>query len=183
MINVDIAITQAINSLSGRSPPIDFLVSQVSALAVPALIFLVAIQWWRRANRLHVRHVLVAAGLSFLVGLLFNQLILLFVHRARPYEAGITHLLIARSSDPSFPSDHATATMAIASAFLLHRMRTVGLWFLVAALLVMLSRIYVGTHYASDVLGGAITGFAAAALVGRFYPEGTKLDRVITNIL
>lgn len=182
MYNVDVAITQAINSLSGRSAAIDFLMVRISAIAVPVLIFLVAIQWWRRPNRPHVRHVLVAAGLSFLVGLFLNQLILLIVHRVRPYDAGVTHLIIARSSDPSFPSDHATATIAIASAFLLHRMRGTGLWFLSAAILVMLSRVYVGTHYASDVLGGALTGLVAAALVRAFYPEGTRLDRMITSI-
>ncbi len=82
---------------------------------------------------------LVASGLSFLLGLAINQVILLLVHRIRPYDAGISHLLIAPSADPSFPSDHATATFAIAAAFLLHGMRRVGFWFLAAALLVTVS--------------------------------------------
>jgi undecaprenyl-diphosphatase len=102
-------------------------------------------------DRPHTRHVLVAAGLSFLLG---NQLILLLIHRMRPYDGGVTHLLIARSADPSFPSDHAAATFAIAAAFLLHGMRRMGLWFLAAAALVAFSRVFIGTHYVSDVLGG-----------------------------
>lgn len=182
MLDFDAAITHAINSLSGRSAALDFMMIEISAVAVPVLILAVAIQWWRKSNRPHVRHVLVAAGLSFLIGLALNQLILLFAHRVRPYDAGVTHLLIARSSDPSFPSDHATATIAIASAFLLHRMRATGMWFLAVAILVMLSRIYVGTHYVSDVLGGAVTGFVAALLVRASYAEGTRLDRMITSI-
>lgn len=182
MLDFDAAITHAINSLSGRSAALDFLMIEISAVAVPLLVLAVAIQWWRKSNRPHVRHVLVAAGLSFLVGLALNQLILLFAHRVRPYDAGVTHLLIARSSDPSFPSDHATATIAIASTFLLYRMRATGMWFLALAILVMLSRVYVGTHYVSDVLGGAVTGFVAAMLVRAFYAEGTRLDRMITSI-
>ena len=126
---------------------------------------------------------LLAAGLSFLLGLALNQLILLFVQRLRPYATGVTHLLIAKSTDPSFPSDHATASAAIAFAFMLHGMRRQGLYFLAAALVVMVSRIYIGTHYASDVLGGAVTAFVAAALVRAFFREGTAVDRMVTGIL
>jgi undecaprenyl-diphosphatase len=108
---------------------------------------------------------------------------LLFVHRIRPYDAGITHLLIEPSADFSFPSDHATATFAIAATFLMHRMPRRGLLFLAAATLMIYSRVYVGTHYASDVLGGALTGIVAAGLVRSMYHEGTRVDRLITNIL
>ncbi|SEE72010.1 undecaprenyl-diphosphatase [Rhizobiales bacterium GAS191] len=155
----------------------------ISAIGIPLLVLAVAVQWWRQTDRLHIRHVLAVAGFSFLLGLDLNQLILLFVHRMRPYDGGITHLLIARSGDPSFPSDHATAIFAIAAAFLLHGMRRLGFGFLAAALLMAVSRVYVGTHYASDVLGGALTGIVAAAVVRSVYWEGTCADRFITGIL
>ena len=112
-----------------------------------------------------------------------NQLILPFVQRMRPYDGGVTQLLIAPSVDPSFPSDHATATFAIATAFLLHGMRHLGLGFLAAALLVTFSRVYIGTHYASDVLGGAMTGVFAAVIVRAAYREDTRINRLITGIL
>lgn len=182
LYDLDAAATHAINSLSG-SAVIDLLMIWVSAIGVPLLVLAVAVQWWRRGGRPYDRHVLVAAGLSFLLGLAINQIILLLVHRVRPYDGGITHLLVDRSSDPSFPSDHATATFAIAAAFLVHRMRRIGLWFLAAAALVSFSRVYVGTHYVGDVLGGAVTGIVAAALVRALYREGTRLDRRITSIL
>ncbi|HEV2595043.1 MAG TPA: phosphatase PAP2 family protein [Sphingomicrobium sp.] len=182
MNNIDVGATQAINQLAGRSSLLDFCMVGVSAVAVPLLILTVALQWWRRRDRLHVRHVLVAAGLSFLLGLALNQVVLLFVQRQRPYNAGLTHLLIATSTDPSFPSDHATASAAIAFAFLLHGMRREGLWFSAAALVVIFSRVYIGTHYVSDVFGGALTALVAAALVKLLYREGRPVDRVITRI-
>ncbi len=183
MYHLDTFLTHAVNNLAGTNAAIDFLMIWVSAIGVPLLVLAVAGQWWRQGDKDHTRHVLVASGLSFLLGLAVNQIILLLVHRIRPYDAGVSHLLIAPSADPSFPSDHATATFAIAAAFLLHGMRRVGFWFLAAALLVTVSRVYIGTHYVSDVLGGALTGVLAAIAVRALYWEGTRLDRLVTRIL
>jgi len=61
-------------------------------------------------------------------------------------------------------------------------MRRAGLSFLAAATLVTFSRVYVGTHYASDVLGGALTGILAAFIVRTGYREDTRIDRLVTGI-
>ena len=94
MYQLDVFMTQAVNSLTGAAA-LDMLMVWVSAAGVPLLVGLVAVQWWRRDHRQHVRHTLVAAGLSFLLGLGINQVVLLFVHRIRPYDIGVSHLLIA----------------------------------------------------------------------------------------
>jgi undecaprenyl-diphosphatase len=180
---MDDAITQWINAPAGKSAPFDTIMISLAQYGAPLLVLLVMLQWWSRHDRLHVRHTCIAAGLSFLIGLGLNQIILLFVHRVRPYDAGVSHLIISRSSDWSFPSDHATATFAIATAFLLRGPKRRGLAFLAGALLVCVSRIYVGTHYFSDVLGGAVTGIFAAAAVRALYLEGTRIDRLVTGVL
>lgn len=182
MYGLDVAVTQAINGLAGN-PAIDFLMIWVSMIGVPILVAAVALQWWRKADRPHVRHVLLAAGASFALGLAFNQIVLLLVHRVRPYDAGITHLLVAKSTDPSFPSDHATASVAIAAAFLFAGFRRTGFAFLAAAALVMFSRVYIGIHYFSDVIGGAFTAIVAALLVRALYREGSRFDRIMVAIL
>jgi undecaprenyl-diphosphatase len=155
----------------------------ISAAGVPLLILAVAAQWWAKADRRHTRHVLVATGFSYLLGLAFNQMILFFVHRLRPYDSGVTHLLTERSADFSFPSDHTTAVFAIAASFLLHAMPRRGFVFTAAAVIVAISRVYIGTHYVSDILGGALTGIMAAVLVRLFYWQGTRADRFVTGIL
>jgi undecaprenyl-diphosphatase len=183
MTPLDQAITRWINMPAGSHPLLDSLMTAVTQYGVPVIVLLVILQWWGRYDRLHVRHACAAAGLSFLIGLGFNQIVLLFVHRLRPYDAGVTHLIISRSADWSFPSDHATATFAVATAFLLQGLRRRGLALMAAALLVCLSRIYVGTHYASDVLGGAASGIIAAGTVRVAYWPGTRIDRLVTGIL
>lgn len=176
-------ITALINALAGNYPLLDSFMIALTQFGVPLVVIMAALQWWSRNERMHVRHVAITAGLSFVLGLGINQLILLFVQRARPYDAGVTHLIIPPSADPSFPSDHATAVIAVVAAFLLQGLlrRTAQLGF--AALLIMWSRVYVGTHYITDVAGGALTGFAAAMLVRAVYREGSRLDTVVTGIL
>jgi undecaprenyl-diphosphatase len=89
-------------------------------VGVPLLVSLVVACWWSKIDRKHVRHTRIAAGLSFLIGLGLNQIILLFIHRVRPYGPGISHLIISKSADWPFPSDHATASITIVAAFVLH---------------------------------------------------------------
>jgi undecaprenyl-diphosphatase len=107
---------------------------------------------------------------SAALALAANQAISSIWFRARPTDAhpgeAVLHFVPA-SADPSFPSDHAGAAFAIAFAVLFVSRRP-GVWFLVAAAAIGLSRILVGLHYPGDVLAGAAVGFAAAWIVSRF---------------
>lgn len=183
MIALDTTLTTWINGWSRHFIAVDLLMTWTSALGIPVLVLAVAVQWWLPRPDRFKRHVLVAAGLSFLLSLGLNQVVLLFVQRLRPYDVGISRLLVERSADFSFPSDHATASVAIAAAFLLHGLKRQGLAFLAAAGLLAVSRVYIGTHFLSDVLGGAITGVAAASTIRAAYREGTRADRLVTGIL
>lgn len=183
MQNLDDAVTRYINALAGKNSVLDFCLIHASAWAVPILVLAVAAQWWIGNDRSSNRHVLIAAGFSFGLALAINQVILLFVHRVRPYDMGITRLMIERSNDSSFPSDHATATIAIAAAFFLNHSPRRGVVFALLAVVICVSRVYIGTHYASDVLGGAITGVLGAYAVSILYRQNTRLDRILTRIL
>lgn len=183
MPGFDATATQTINALAGHNAALDDLLIHASAWGIPALVLAVAAQWWLPGDRLRNRHILIATGLSFGLALALNQIILLFVHRMRPYDAGLTRLLIERSADPSFPSDHATATVAIAAAFFLHRAPRRGLVFAIAAVVICFSRVYIGTHYVGDVLGGAVTGIVGAIVAMILYRPNTRLDRILARIL
>lgn len=180
---MDETVTHWINALAGSSALLDVIMVQITQFGVPLLVLLVILQWWSKVERIHIRHICVAAGLAFIFGLVINQIILLFVERVRPYDAGVSHLIVGRSSDWSFPSDHATAAFAIVTTFLLNGTVRRGIAFLAVGLMVAVSRVYVGTHYVTDVFGGAVTGGLAAFAVRLIYQEGTKLDRIVTGIL
>ena len=179
---MDQAVTSWINSFAGHNLNLDGVMIAVSHFGIPLMVAFVILQWWSKVERLHVRHTCIAAGLSFLLSLGINQLILLFIHRVRPYDAGISHLIFSRSADWSFPSDHAAAALAIAAAFLLHHLRLRATILTIAALVVCWSRVYVGSHYATDVLAGGLVGVIAAILVSSFYRQGSRLDLFVTSI-
>ncbi len=87
------------------------------------------------------------------------------VARTRPYIAvdGL-HRIIEAQSDYSFPSGHTACSFAAAVVVFLMCPRKVGAPVLVLAFLISLSRLYVGVHFPTDVLGGAVIGTAAALL-------------------
>ena len=61
----------------------------------------------------------------------------------------------------SFPSGHATGTMVMAVWFGYHYKKWLP-YFLTFALIISFSRVYVGVHWTSDVLGGMLLGFIIA---------------------
>ncbi len=182
LFGIDAGLTHFINSFSGQTWIADELMLVISLVGVPLMVLAVASHWWSRVNRFQARHVALTAGFSFLLALAFNQIILLFVQRVRPYEVGVSHLLGSPSSDPSFPSDHTTAAFAIAFAFLFRGKSRQGSIFAMCATVVSLSRVYIGTHYVGDVLGGGLTALTAAILVCLVYRENSFLNRRLTLI-
>ena len=64
----------------------------------------------------------------------------------------------------SFPSGHATSVFAVATALADGCPRLAWLFYAVAAAIAA-GRIYLGRHYLSDVLGGAVIGIAVSAII------------------
>lgn len=97
------------------------------------------------------------------------------VGRVRPHQSGFVTARTVESSPAtsySFPSGHAATAVAgaLAGARLAPAAAPV-LWGL--ATLMAVSRIYVGVHYPSDVLAGALLGLLCAYLVlGGRHPSG-----------
>ena len=106
-------------------------------------------------------------GATVLLALLFGALVtnILFkplFARIRPYEVidGLV-LLVDKQSDYSFPSGHSCAAFAAATVCWKMLPRPYGGSILLLAALMSFSRLYVGVHYPSDVLGGILIGTAA----------------------
>jgi undecaprenyl-diphosphatase len=131
-------------------------------LAVAALWFLDrpgAVRKWKLASA----SALASAGLALLIAQAIGKI----WARDRPFVAHPgAHVWGARTHDQSFPSDHATASFAIATAILLFD-ATAGWIFVAAAVVISVGRVFIGVHYPTDILAGALLGIGTALFVVR----------------
>lgn len=103
---------------------------------------------------------------ALLFSLLINNILLKnLVARTRPYYVveGLIPL-IKKPTEFSFPSGHAGSSFASACVLYRRLPKKFGVPILILAVLISFSRLYVGVHYPSDVLAGALTGWICSRL-------------------
>ncbi|WP_245006785.1 bifunctional DedA family/phosphatase PAP2 family protein [Pseudomonas mandelii] len=170
LLLADSAIYRALQGL--RSKPGDAVMIAITELGdskVVGAVTIVVLLWflWKRAWRTAGYWLVAIAGASAL-----NTIIKVALHRARPGE-----LLYSGWSAFSFPSGHSTVNVVLYGflAFLIARDIRPA-WRLAVALgaatlifLIAFSRLYLGAHWFSDVIGGLAFGSAWLALLGLSY--------------
>jgi undecaprenyl-diphosphatase len=155
MHSPDLALFNWLNGFAGHTPWLDALMI-VCAKYAPVVFALVLLgcwlRWrpdWQRAAALAGVAALLALGIGQLVGMAFP--------RARPYAVTAATVLVPHAPDTSFPSDHAILALAV-TVVLATASQRLALWLAGFSLLVLISRVYIGVHYPTDVLGGALLG-------------------------
>ena len=133
------------------------------------------------------RRIGIIAGASIAIEAIITNLIIKnVVARTRPYEVveGLVNL-IEKQKDYSFPSGHSGASFAVAGALIIIAMlglpaiakdggfsriktstayKVFAIVTLIYAVLIAFSRLYVGVHYPTDVLGGTVLGIGTSIL-------------------
>ncbi len=164
MSSIDFRLFQLINQFAGKWHLVDGLMTDI-AKAGPLLFVIPIIYLWFKKDAAD-KQAVILTGLSAALALVVNILIGHAYFRPRPFASHHVNLLLGKSPDASFPSDHATFSFAIASLIFL-KDRRIGIPSIMLATMVSISRVFVGTHYPFDVLGGALIGSTTSVLLWR----------------
>lgn len=147
-----------------RRPWLDDIMLLASAIGSGAFI------WWVTALIASVFPDKRAAAWRMLLAVAFTFAINDWVFkpafdRLRPYQVDASITVIESKPDTSaFPSGH--AAMAVAGALAGSRLIPYSAWFWwPLAAIIAVSRVYIGVHWPSDVMAGALVGLAAAWFV------------------
>lgn len=176
--SLDIYINTHVSLLHGRvlNTVMLFITNLMSVEFVCFLFFVLIIALEKKSDAIYFM-----CG-SF-VTILFNLLIKLIVHRSRP-----DGIVLAFESGYSFPSAHAMLSVFIYGfiAYLIYINREkknkakIDIFlFVTLAVLICFSRIYIGVHYFSDVICGAILGGICLFLFIKFVYNPKLLHKIM----
>ncbi len=174
-MNFDVYFFQIIHNLANKWWLFDwfgiFLAEYLPYFIALFVLFLLAKEKdWRQRI-----YFFALAGLSVILARgIITEIIRFFYYRPRPFLALQFQSLLGNFDIAgSFPSGHAAAYFALALAVFYFSAQGGKKWgwrFLIAAILIGIARIFVGVHWPSDVLIGAIIGLGSAFLIKKILP-------------
>lgn len=87
------------------------------------------------------------------------------IKRPRPfYKEKREKLLISKPITYSFPSGHTSSSFAAVSMFIMTN-SVLSFYFMILAMLIAFSRVYLKVHYFSDVFSGIVLGYISSIIV------------------
>ncbi|WP_320420632.1 undecaprenyl-diphosphatase [Mammaliicoccus lentus] len=141
------------------------------------LFFGIIMYWFtrKRENRIMI----ISSIFAFVVAEVFGAIAGAIHSNNQPFaELSNVNQLIGHAIDNSFPSDHAIEFFSICITFLLFKKNLRYVW-LAIAILVSISRVWVGVHYPADILVGAILGIIGAALCYWIIPQLNVIKKLL----
>src|SRR5438093_11721871 len=162
---VDELLFRALN-LAGTNATLDVIMILITTLGGTYILALFAIPLWLRGQREATFDFILILVLTVVVTTAIKYL----VDRSRPcVDSAFGAQTLPgygcdTEPDPSFPSGHASRAVALAGLVALRFRWRAGGAAMAFATLVGVSRVYMGLHWPSDILGGAFVGIGLAVL-------------------
>ncbi|HEV7132297.1 MAG TPA: phosphatase PAP2 family protein [Gaiellaceae bacterium] len=163
---MDWRVFKAIYSLSLHHHWLGSLFHGIEQASIPFMVLATAALWFLARPGGDRKWKLAAASgfLSAALAFVANFVIHAIWDRPRPYETHAISHPWSTSTDASFPSDHASLSLAIAFAVLAFD-SAAGAVLVVAAVIIAVGRVFIGAHYPGDILASLTVATAVAIIV------------------
>ncbi len=176
---VNISLFRWVNDLGKEYP----FLNPTFIFIAEYMVFLLAISvlfiWFTRNKDNRV--MILCASIAFICAFVIGKVSGLFHSNFQPFvELTDVNKLIHKEKDNSFPSDHTILFFSYCFSFWLFKRGRSILWVLLAVL-VGVSRIWVGVHYPLDVLTGIFISLAAATFIYLIVPS-LRVTQSVINI-
>lgn len=173
MTNLDLSIFRFINEKLACSP-LDFLFVAFTSQTILSILGISFVIFSFRKNDKRTHMAVVASVIAVAcIDPFTSQVVKPLVARVRPCHIYTVRLLVDCGGQWSFFSNHSANSAGFCSAFGFFSGKMQRIWLAATALVIGISRIYVGVHYPSDVIAGWIfgttVGISTAYVVSRIY--------------
>ncbi len=175
-----------INGLAGRSAFLDEAGRLLgNEFFMPSIFGLLLFGLWMATRDEGAREQNQKAVIGTILSLALVTLLVYITYsiyqRPRPFLIHEVNLLIPAPRAPSFPSNSTSVAFAIAASIWMTN-RLLGSILFIPALMVALSRVFIGVHYPSDVLGGVAFGFFSGTAIWYFLRRFPAIPDSIIHI-
>lgn len=168
-----------INDLGKEFPFINFPMVIIAEYTVFFLAIFVILFWFTKNKE--NKKMLICGGITFILAETMGKIAGLLHFNKQPFAVlSNTNQLIEKAINNSFPSDHTILFFSFCMSFWLFKKGKWIVWVFLA-ILVGVSRIWVGVHYPLDVLIGAFIGIISAVIIYFTVPTLTILTTAITK--
>ena len=155
--DAEIDVFREIN-VAGTNEILDLIMLAFTFLGISYVIVLVCVPLWFRGKRDSAFDMVVLVILVTIIA----EAVKLVVDRPRPGIDLDGVNTIVSATGPAFPSGHATRAFAVATLLFFVDQKRYGPAALAIATLIAISRVYLGVHWPTDILAGAILGSVTA---------------------
>lgn len=173
----DITVVRFINGFSRISEPFDNIISYIignNLIKGAVIVSVLWYFWFKKSKQLNYNRERIIIGLAAsIIAIITSRVLTLFLpFRNRPFQTPNLHFVWPYGMAPkgletwsSFPSDHAVLFFSLSTCLFFISKKAGIFCYIYTLLVICFPRVYVGFHYPTDILGGAIIGVIITLLI------------------
>jgi undecaprenyl-diphosphatase len=167
-MNIDLYIFHLINGFAGKWQWLDYFgmfCAEYLGYVLMFVLFLFLLFRFKKYWRMVLEATIAAVFTRFVLA----EIIRIIFFRARPFVTlNFIPLINQSPKEASFPSGHATFFFALSTIVYFYNKKA-GILFYIGSFLIVIARVFVGIHWPSDILAGAVLGILMGWLLNKLF--------------